>query len=325
MNLIADSLGWLFGWLMFLCFYILGHYGWAIILFTLLTKLILFPLSVSAQKNSIRLLALQPETDAIRRRHAGDKEQINEELYLLYKREKYNPLTGMAPLLVQLPIILGMINVMTNPLRHVLHIANSVVEPLTKATETILGLDQLGYAGQLLIINAVKDPGNSAGFEALAGTDPEIISAMGKIEGIDMTFLGIDLAGVPSITHPSLLLFVPVLAGASAFALCMVQNRLSPAAAQQGALGKWGMTIFLVAFSVYFTLVTPCGVGVYWTASNLMGLVIALVLNRFYNPEKLVKSYAPAAPEGDEGGKVEETDVRGNGGKGKETGVDSGV
>ena len=79
MNLINTILGTPLGYLMYICYILVNDYGLAIILFTLLSKIILFPISLSVQKNSIKLVKLKPELDEIKLRYDGDKEKIADE------------------------------------------------------------------------------------------------------------------------------------------------------------------------------------------------------------------------------------------------------
>jgi len=92
-----------------------GNYGVAIILFAVVVRLLLFPLIVIAHNNSIRFLRLQPELEKVKRRYADDKERLGEEQYLIFKKGRYSPLMGIVPLLLQLVIIVGVMQVLLNP------------------------------------------------------------------------------------------------------------------------------------------------------------------------------------------------------------------
>ena len=118
MQLINTILGVPLGHILRFCLAITGSYGLAIILFTLVTKILLFPISAWVQKNAVRMARLKPELDEIKLRFAGDKDKIADEQIALFKREKYNPFSGMVPLLIQIPIIIGLIHVLNNPLLH---------------------------------------------------------------------------------------------------------------------------------------------------------------------------------------------------------------
>jgi YidC/Oxa1 family membrane protein insertase len=83
-EILATPLGFVFR----LGYLLTDSYGSAILFFALVAKVITFPLLLSSQKNSIRLLQLQPKLNHIKRQFAGDRERINEEMYELYKQEK---------------------------------------------------------------------------------------------------------------------------------------------------------------------------------------------------------------------------------------------
>ena len=73
-------------------FNIVGNYGLSIIIFTLLTKVILFPLNMATQKNSINMVRLMPEENALKIKYIDDKDKLGEEQLKLYKKYHYHPL-----------------------------------------------------------------------------------------------------------------------------------------------------------------------------------------------------------------------------------------
>ena len=81
---------WL-GYVMHFCYNLLGNYGLAIILFTILSKFVLLPLSIMIQKESIKMVKMQPELNFSKAKYFGDKEKIAEEEAIIYKKYKYNP------------------------------------------------------------------------------------------------------------------------------------------------------------------------------------------------------------------------------------------
>lgn len=93
---------WIYGWS--------GHMAWAIIIFTLFTKLFLLPLSIWVQFNSIKMVKMQPDLNRINAKFYGDKETISEKKAELFKKEKYNPLISMVPMIVQLLLLMVVID-----------------------------------------------------------------------------------------------------------------------------------------------------------------------------------------------------------------------
>lgn len=97
------------GFIMNGCYKICGNYGVAILLFTLLSKIILLPLSVWVQKNSIKMVKMQPDINEIKIKFFGDKDQIAEEEAALYKKEHYHPSLTLIPTLAQLVLLMAVI------------------------------------------------------------------------------------------------------------------------------------------------------------------------------------------------------------------------
>lgn len=104
------------GWLMNLCYTIVNNYGLAIILFTLASKIILLPISIWVQKNSIKMVKMQPEINRAKTKFFGDKDTIAEEQTKIYKKYKYNPLASLVPLFAQIILLLGVVEIVKNPL-----------------------------------------------------------------------------------------------------------------------------------------------------------------------------------------------------------------
>lgn len=120
--MIISIIGDVFGWVMFICYKITRNYGFTIILFTLLMKIILLPISIMVQKNSIKMVKMYPQMNHIKAKFYGNKDMISEEQYQLYKKEQYHPMLDLVPVTLQLVILMGVINAIYNPLKHLLHI-----------------------------------------------------------------------------------------------------------------------------------------------------------------------------------------------------------
>lgn len=96
-------------WLIDICYAPFRNYWVAIFLFTLLTKVILLPLSIWIQRNSIKTVRITPELNHIKAAYCGNQEMISEEQYKVFKREKYNPFADLIPLFVQLALLMGVV------------------------------------------------------------------------------------------------------------------------------------------------------------------------------------------------------------------------
>lgn len=264
------------GMLMRLCYGIISSYGAAIVLFTLLTKIILFPLSLWTQKNSAKLIKLQPAINRAKINYFGNKEKISDTQFELYKTEGYNPFVGLVPTFVQLFLLVCLIRIIYAPLTHVLSIGAADIGTLISQF-TASGA-QNSSSVQLAIVSAVQDG------SFIPSVSDRIVVA---ISAMDMDFLGFNLAGIP-MQKGGIMYAVPLLAGLSSLALCMVQNRINPVQQQQNTAGKIGTSAFSVGLSLVLGGFVPAGVGWYWICSNVMSILQQFLLNAIINPKKII-------------------------------------
>lgn len=135
MNVIVDALIWLING----CYAVCHNYWIAIFIFTVITKIILLPLSAWVQKNSIKMVRMQPEINHIKAAYCGSSDMISEEQYKLFKREKYSPFADLIPLFVQLALLMG------------------VVEAIKRGTElTTVPIEALGITLAIPVIAALS-------------------------------------------------------------------------------------------------------------------------------------------------------------------------
>ncbi len=90
---------------------VVPNYGWAILITTLLVKLALFPITKKGQVSMARMSELQPKIQALQARHRDDPQRMNQEMWKLWKEEKVAPWSGCLPLMIQMPIFIGLYSV----------------------------------------------------------------------------------------------------------------------------------------------------------------------------------------------------------------------
>ena len=112
MSVIAEPMGWLLSFM----YDFFGNYGITLIVFTLFVRACLFPLYAAQIKSSSRMKDVQPKMQAIQKKYANDKETLNMKLMELYKEEKFNPMSGCLPMLIQMPIIFALFVLLRNPM-----------------------------------------------------------------------------------------------------------------------------------------------------------------------------------------------------------------
>ena len=284
MDIMNTIIGTPLGYLMYFCYSLFRNYGAAVILFTLLTKVVMFPISLLVQKNSIKMVKMKPQLDMLRYQYVDDNDAFLDAQTALYKKERYNPMAGVVPLLLQIPIIFGLLDVVYKPLKHLLHLAPSLQSAFVERTAELLGLtvDELGSTAQLAVVERVKAVPDS--FADLPGA----AEAVTRIQELNMTLLGVNLAETPNVHTLDALFLIPVLAGLSALLMCWVQNKVNVLQIEQNKLSQWGMTAFMIAFSSFFAFIVPAGVGLYWTFGNLFSIAVMFLCNAVYSPRKYI-------------------------------------
>jgi YidC/Oxa1 family membrane protein insertase len=95
-------------WLMEMIHKVLGNWGWTIIVLTIMIKLAFFPLSAASYRSMAKMKQVTPKMTAIRERHKGDPQKMNQAMMELYKTEKINPLGGCLPIVVQIPVFIAL-------------------------------------------------------------------------------------------------------------------------------------------------------------------------------------------------------------------------
>lgn len=133
MELLSNLFSAVIGW----CYGLVGNYVWAIVLFTALTKVLLMPVALWTQRNSIKMVELMPQLNRLKIDHYGDRDAVAEETQALYKREGYHPLASTVPMLVQLVLLAGVIG---------------AVRSLLAGTESILSVEPSQVGGLTLLM-----------------------------------------------------------------------------------------------------------------------------------------------------------------------------
>ena len=95
------------GWLMKGCYKLVQNYAVALLIFTLITRIILLPLSIKQQKSTARMSLIQPELDKLKKKYGKNQEKLNEETMALYQKHGVNPMASCLPMLLSMLIPLS--------------------------------------------------------------------------------------------------------------------------------------------------------------------------------------------------------------------------
>ncbi len=291
----SEIIGVPLGYIMWLMYQITHNYAWAIILFTLITKIILFPLSVKQQKSSAAMAAFQPKLEKLKKQYANNQQKLQEEQMKLYSEEGINPMASCLPLFIQFPILYGIFDVVYRPLTHILHAGKDAINAAAEITRNIFTANggavpaYFEHRPEIYIVKEVqKDP---SAFSSMAEQFPDFAE---KVVNFNNKLFGIvDLGDIPTL-HPEswkdaafILLMIPIMSGVIQLAMTIymqIRNKkMNPDAPNMG-----GMNIMLYVmplFSIWIAFKYPPGIGFYWTMSSLFSFVQSIVLYHIYTPE----------------------------------------
>lgn len=263
------------GWLMKVIYDIVGNYGIALLLFTLVTKIILFPLSIKQQKSTAKMSAYQPMIQEIQKKWANDKNRQQEELMKLQQEYGFSPTAGCLPMLVQFPILFGLIEVIYRPVQYILQVPQAVLEQCGEMLRSA-GVTITAYA-DTAVISAIQN-----GTMDFSG----VLTAQ-QIEAIDKfdfkLFGVMDLTQIPEFGF-NLLVLIPILSAVSMIISQIVTMKMS-GQEMQGSMKM--MPYMMCVMFLFFGFSVPTGVSLYWIYTNLFGLVQSVILKKMYDPDKM--------------------------------------
>ena len=113
---------------------VIGNYGWSMVIFTLLFKLIILPLNYKSRKSMRRMSNLQPQMTKLQKKYENDKEKLNQKMSELYRKEGVNPMSGCLPMILSMAILIIMFNAMRMVANN--ELASQCLELLTTGVQT---------------------------------------------------------------------------------------------------------------------------------------------------------------------------------------------
>lgn len=294
MDSLYDLCGKPFGWIMRLIYGWVDNYALAILLFTILTKLILFPIAYKQQMNSAKMQRVTPKMEKLRKKYKDDPQKLQEAQMKLYQEENVNPGASCLPMFLQFFILFGILDVVYKPLSYILRMGNDLI---TKASEVVQKINpELAKQGtslreELVVLSAHSDNASAFG-DTLAGTD---FSAQMTDFYDKFSLFGVSLGKIPE-WHPEVwngtavvLFMIPILSGILQLILTIymqiTQKKRNPAMQNMGCMNV--MLYVMPIFSVVFAFSVPAGVGFYWVCSSFVSLLQTIGLNCYFTKDRI--------------------------------------
>lgn len=283
----ANIFGYILNWIYFL----VENYGLAIIIFTIIIKVLMLPLTIKQQKTLKKNEKIQKEMKILQIKHKGNQEKLNQEMMELYKREKINPFGGCFSLIIQMVLIIAMFMLVKSPITYM------------KKTDTEI----LNY--QIEVIKQEK------GEESISVQYPEM-SVIKYLQEknlqenemyINMDFCGLNLNKVPQENYNDLTVYIiPILYVISSVISIKIttsttqktkeeekdnnikneENKKEIDQTEMTAQMNKSMSWMMPILSVSISLVAPLGLALYWFINNLIMIVERLILNKVFSKEE---------------------------------------
>ena len=279
----------IFGYLLNIINEIVNNYGLAILLFTIVIKVIMIPLSIKQQRTMKKSAKIQEKMKILQFKYKNDPEKLNKETIELYKQEKMSPFSGCFSAIIQFILLISIFYMVRFPLTYMEKIDKSQIDIYTQQLKDA-GINVSQAYSEIDIIREI---------ELLKEKNPED-ETLNKIN-LNMNFLGLDLSKIPQQNLKDWTVYIiPILYIISTFISMRLtssmqntnkdkkeltdgkekvveRNEMEDAMAQSNKMMSWMMPIMSVSIS----LVAPLGLALYWLINNVLMIGERLVLNIF--------------------------------------------
>lgn len=298
-----DFLANIFGYLLNFIYQIVNNYGIAMIIFTIILKLIMLPISIKQQKTLKKSAKMQVKVKEIQEKYSNDQVRQSQELMDLYKRENMSPFSGCLSSIIQLIIVLSMFYLVSRPLTYMKHIDTDLLNQYTQ--EVAASTEGALRYPEIAIIKAMSDK------------DENI--------RINMDFFGLDLSDIPTQNYKELKVYIiPLLYVFTSFISIRLTTNLNkkkqeeknnkeelikenidktkennkeklPVKVEEKQEDKEidtmeemqrQMNFMMPVMAVSIALIAPLGLALYWLVSNLLMIIERLIINKFFKDEE---------------------------------------
>ncbi len=283
--------------------------GLCIILFTIVMKTLMIPLTIKQQKTTKLMSVMNPEIQAIQKKYKGKTDQDsmqrqNVEIQAVYEKYGTSMTGGCLPLLIQMPILLALYRVIYNIPAYVPSVRvyfDNVVTPLMGQADyaqklqeitniaTACGgkLDKFDFTSANRLVDMLYKFSTSqwAELEALFPSIAGVISENAAVVEKMNTFLGLNMAEAPGWV-PSLAWIIPILAAGSQWISTKLMSANQPSSSSSDeenpmAQSMKTMTTTMPLFSAFICITMPAGLGIYWIATSVVTIIQQLAVNAY--------------------------------------------
>lgn len=256
-----------------------GSYGVALILFTLVVKLVLLPFQLKSKKSMLRMNRMQGKLNDIKTRYANNQQKQQEAMAELYAKEGINPMSGCLWSMIPFPILIALYYIIRVPLRYFMSLSESVIAEITTLAGTLGFTAAEGSQAYEQIYLAKFIHEHWADFA-------------GKFDGLidlNYNFLHIDLAAQPSSLFSQFpgggwpvwgALLLPIISAGIQVAMSFITMRTN-GSAPNGSTKT--MMYMMPLMTLWMGYILPSALCIYWIANSAFSLIQEVTLNEYFN------------------------------------------
>lgn len=273
----------LFGYFLNYLYNLFGNFGLAIIVFSVIIKIVLLPISIKQQKTMKKTAKVQDKLKEIQYKYSNNPEKLNQETIELYKKENLSPFSGCLGAIAQIVLLFAVFYLVRSPLTYMKKVDSNIIEQY----ETELSEDDTTNKSYPEI-SIIKEKGS---------TDENVY--------INMNFLGLDLSGVPLQDASNITVFIIpalyVLTTIISMKLNLSMNNKNKneklitdgenkekIKEEENPMlqANKSMSYMMPIMSVSIALIAPLGLALYWLVNNVLMILERLVLSKMIKEEE---------------------------------------
>ena len=261
-----------FSWLLKLFCQVFNSYGIALFLFTIVVKIVLFPLNLKGKKSIIKTTVLNGQLQEIQKRCGNDKERYNQEVQKFYAENNASPMGGCGWSFLPIVFLYPLYAIIRRPLKYMMWLTEDAVTAVAHA----LGWADFTIGGyNELILGSMMNAGNLETAKAAVG------AAAASVFVINFDFFGIDLSQVPKlnfweggVTWGAVGLFLlPLISAGLSVVSMLVSQKTNQMNKDQQVKTNWSLMLMSPLISLWIGFAMPAGLCIYWIANSLLGMV----------------------------------------------------
>ena len=267
---------------------ITGSYGIAIILFSLVVKLVLLPFQMKSKRSMVRMGRLSGRQAELQKQYAKNQQKYQEELQKLYAEEGINPMGGCLWSLLPLFILVPLYSVIRQPITYFMGLSDQACNALREAAAALgYAPEQLkngayGAYEQIYLSDFISQHWSDTNWRGIEGVGDKLIE-------MRYNFLGVDLSVQPTTAFSNFkpewaligLILIPVLAAGLQYFQTIIINKSNGQSQEQQASMKM-MNLMFPLMSLWFCFIMPAALGVYWIANSVFAMIQEPLMGKFY-------------------------------------------